>query len=1144
LNRPIVLYLGLYLLAVTLPRPATTAPETSESYWVRGEEIVLDLDPAALAFEIPPAASLDKAVALPPGGVETLYRDPDSGRYVLRFENEEAAKRIRKSKSESVRIFPVYTSRSGPAPVWAYDLVSIRIRQAQDESAFREFLAQNNLTVYFHSPFNSTRFVVEPLSPTPNTAFDWARAFLGQPFTLWAEPVLYGGYRLHAPPPNDPFFPNQVYHNLIRTLDGWDLTYGSPNVVVAVLDEGIDPIHPDLTANLWQNPGESPTPDGIDDDGNGFIDDIHGWDFTDNNGDVTPLAGPGLTGHGTAVAGIVAAVHNNALGVAGVAPGVKVLSLRLFNGGDSGAVGLHGGTALEYAATYADVANLSWGGMDPTNVVLDGIDFALTNGRGGKGTVVVASAGNDDGRSVLFPARYPWAVAVAESDLADQKHDESSFDRTLSLIAPEALWSTDSTGDGNGFDPASDYVSAFGGTSSAAPQVSAVVALILSRNPGLTAGEAVCHLTNGADHPFPGMMENDLYGKSATMGYGRVNAYRASSFGSSYADDRLEPNDTAADAAPVTTGFYPWLYLHGNPDYYKVEAAAGGPIVCSIESLGTLGELEVALLDSAQQTVAVSSNTGNPFSAGMTRLHTLSFVPPAAGTYYLLVRPLTGPGQPYRMDVQVAAPDDAYEPNNSVVEAATLTPGAGATYKNLVANDDDYYRVNLTVGQYLYGMATFDHSLGDLGIQAIAPDGFTVVAQDDRSSYGEFFAGVQASQSGDYYVRIYRPQNQYQREYSLHLAVLNQPPIPAGSDDGFEDDDTVATSVTLMEGYYPNLAIGLGGGEEDDNFRFTLPAGKRGRMTIGQSNFSTDLDIRVFPDLVFSTTPSLVAPVAKSSRLDVPVESVEIPAAPTDHEFLIQIRRTFARPASHTHYSFALEFLDPKPTPWVAFWRLQEGRDGELCDPDTIRDWRGPLFSGSPSGYGSLEWTSAPHLPGSDGVALDCSSGGVYFPGNGSYGELELGNVPFTLWIRFKPEGSGASRFLAGIPGVWEFAIDAADRLTFTARSGAPSQTYLGPPIVPSAWQDAAVVWNPNTPSTGVRILGTGENGLVETVLPITLAFNGTGTFHLGSSTGGASPLGLVEQVRYYKEAVSTVELQGFSTTITPSAQSNWELYR
>lgn len=1144
MNRPLILYLALLLPALSPTRAAQAVTQATESYWVRGEEIFLDLDPDALALEIPPGAALDKTVSLPKEGVEILYDDPDSGRYAFRFSEESDPAQIRKSQSESVRVFPVYASRSGTDPVWAYDPIAIRIHDTNDEKTFRAYLDANGLQVQFQSPFNPTRFVVEPVAPTGKSAFDWARELLEQSFTLWAEPVLFGGYRLHAPPPNDPLFPLQFYHDLIRTLDAWDLTLGSSGVVVAVLDEGIDPLHPDLAGNLWQNPGEASVPNGIDDDGNGFIDDLHGWDFTDSNGDVTPLAGPGLTGHGTAVGGIVAALHNNGIGVAGVAPGVRALSLKLFRGGDPGAVAAHAGTALEYAATYADVANLSWGGTDPTNVVLDGIDFALTNGRGGKGTVVIASAGNDNGRAVLYPARYPWAVAVAESDLADQKHEESSFDRTLSLIAPEALVTADSTGAGNGFDTGSDYTLAFGGTSSSAPQVAAVAALILSRNPSLTAGQVVCHLTNGADNPAPGMMENDLYGKSATMGYGRLNAYRAASFGSSYADDRLEPNDTPEDAATVTTGFYPWLYLHGNPDYYKIDAAPGGPIVCNLESLGTLGELEAVLLDSSLQTVAVSAFTGNPFISGMTRRHSLSFTPPAAGIYYLLVRPLSGPGQPYRMDVQVAAPDDLHEPNNSIAQAPLLVPGAGTTYKNLVANDDDFYRVNLNVGEYLYGMIAFNHSLGDLAYQVIGPDGFAVLAQEDWPSYGEFFAGVQATQAGDHTIRIYRPQNQFQREYSLHLAVSNQPPIATGFDDGFEDDDTVATSVPLAEGYYPNLALGFGGGEEDDNFRIDVPAGKRARMTLGHSNFSVDLDLRVFPDLVFSTTPSLVPPYAKSHRLDVKAESIELPAAPIDREYLVQVRRTFARPANHTHYSFALEFLDPKPTPWLAFWRFQEGREGELCDPDTIRDWRGPLYSGSPSGYGSLEWTGAPLLPGSDGVALDCSSGGVFFPGNGEFGELDLGNVPFTFWIRFRPEGSGAQRFLAGIPGVWEFAIDAADRLTFTARSGASNQTYLGPTIIPSAWQDAAIVWNPNTPSTGVRILGTGEMGLVETTLPITLAFTGTGTFHIGSSSGGANPLGKVEQVRYYDEALSTLELQGFSTSIAPSSLANWDLYR
>jgi len=333
--------------------------------------------------------------------------------------------------------------------------------------------------------------------------------------------------------PNDPRYSDQFHLRQVKAPEAWDIQKGDSTIIIGVVDTGVDWDHEDLAEVIWSNTDEIPN-NGIDDDGNGYIDDIRGWDFvtgvsgSDDN-DAHPSEDGGapdnnpmdFAGHGTHVAGIAAAHTNNNIGIASVSYGVKVMPLRIgYRTNAGGGLGYSSwmAEAFIYAADNgAHVANLSFGNSG--QAIKDAAYYAFK-----KGMLITVSAGNDNKNSPSTLCSQEYVISVASVKNNDTKAGYSNFGENVEVSAPGG-----SSGNyilSTIVHPSSFYggnkYTQMQGTSMAAPLVASAAALVKSHEPSLSVIDLFSRIVETTDNI------NDINpNHRELLGSGRINVYRA-----------------------------------------------------------------------------------------------------------------------------------------------------------------------------------------------------------------------------------------------------------------------------------------------------------------------------------------------------------------------------------------------------------------------------------------------------------------------------------------------------------------------------------------------------------------------------------------------------------------------------------------
>ncbi|MDA0970337.1 MAG: S8 family peptidase, partial [Planctomycetota bacterium] len=465
----------------------------------------------------------------------------------------------------------------------------------------------------------------------------------------------------------------------IDALEAWNITTGSRDVVIAVIDTGVDYTHRDLAANAWQNPGEIPG-NGVDDDGNGFVDDIYGYDFVNNDGD--PMDD---NGHGTHVAGTIGGVGNDGTGIVGVNWQISIMGLKFLSGGGSGST-----SDAVRAVNYATImrrdhginivaTNNSWGGGGFSQSLSDAIE-----GGGNAGILFIAAAGNEGNNNDTFPG-YPASmtseaiISVAATDSSNNLAGFSNYGATSVDVGAPGV-GIYSALPGNGY-------ASYSGTSMATPHVAGIVGLLAAANPNLTAAEIRTAILDTA------VPISSLNGRVATGGLANAAAaLDAISTGPSLRADIVnvapDPRQDAVDAITIAftsavSGF-DLADLALTRDGTAVALAGTATLASSDQQTWTLGGLATLTADlGAYQLTLAADGSGITNGDGLTLAADVT-------DSWLVVEP---------------PPPAPFEPNDSIATAAPVALTAGrAAFSGIVGDgsyalaDVDLFSIELAAG--------------------------------------------------------------------------------------------------------------------------------------------------------------------------------------------------------------------------------------------------------------------------------------------------------------------------------------------------------------------------------------------------------------------------------------------------------------
>lgn len=348
----------------------------------------------------------------------------------------------------------------------------------------------------------------------------------------YAEPDVKGSSNgMQGIVPNDPFYnrqwslKNNGKFSLLSSTAGsdldmenaWSIETGDTNIIVGIIDSGCKLDHPEFSGRIWINRSEISN-NGIDDDNNGFIDDVKGWNFCYANNDPTDDEG-----HGTNVTGIIGANGNNSIGYAGIDWKCKLMILK---GIDSANFGYYSwwSDAIYYAVDNgAKVINMSLGGTKSSKTLQEAVTYAINNN-----VVVIASMGNTNSGIVEYPAGCSGVIAVGATDANDKRSDPffwseasgSNFGNHISVVAPgDCIYGLNSRSDTN-------YDLYWGGTSQAAPHVTGLASLLLAQNPDRSPLQIKSIIETTAEDRV-GNSKEDVTGWDRYYGNGRINSYSA-----------------------------------------------------------------------------------------------------------------------------------------------------------------------------------------------------------------------------------------------------------------------------------------------------------------------------------------------------------------------------------------------------------------------------------------------------------------------------------------------------------------------------------------------------------------------------------------------------------------------------------------